>query len=396
MRKNAVFGWIKRRSTMLMAVVAVGGITGLVLLFNIRDLMPGPNNYEISSLQRLSQLGMPWGDAVNYPYYAAAKVLDLVFSPLTALRLTSVLLGFLTILLFSYTIRQWFNNRVAIATTLLFVTSSWFIATSRLGAPYIVGAFWITALAALGTWRTYTTKPLLTDGLIAIAIAISLYTPYFAVLAVTGLVLMAARRRKQLFFKPRKHQWALPLLVVLILAPIVVASIRNIEVAKSLLGVVDLPSAVYIYAKQIGQNLSQLFFRGFSDPAVNLGRLPLLDIFTVVMAAIGVLYYEHRLNLRRSQLIFGVSMVLGLSLSLSVFSLPKLAILMPLVMFLVVGGIVELLDRWLEGFPRNPIARSIGVCVMVVAIGFTSFYHLQRYFVAWTNYPDAVLAHQEQ
>lgn len=396
MRKKALLWWIKRRWMMLLAVAAVGGIGALLLLFNIRGLMPGANVYEAASVERLAQFGAPWSQPVNYPYYAAAKVIDFVASPLTALRLTSVLLGLAIIVFFSYTMRQWFNNRVAVAATLLFVTSSWFIAMSRLGAPYIAGAFWISVFAALGTWRTYTTKPLITDGLIAVSLGLSLYTPYLAVLAITGIIIMAARRRKQLFLIPRRHQWALPMIVIVLAVPLIVGVVRDIAMLRQLLGISELPRTAYLYAKQVGQNLSQLFFRGFMDPAVNLGRLPLLDIFSVVMAAIGVLYYERKLNLRRSQVLFGTTLVLGLSLSLTAFSLPKLAILMPLVMFLVVGGIVELLDRWLDGFPRNPIARSVGVCVMVIAIGFTSFYHLQRYYVAWANNPDAIAAHRRQ
>jgi hypothetical protein len=63
-------------------------------------------------------------------------------------------------------------------------------------------------------------------------------------------------------------------------------------------------------------------------------------------------------------------------------------------MLLAIGGIVEILQRWLESFPRNPVARSIGVCLLVAAIGFTSFYHLQRYFVAWGNNPAAIAEHK--
>jgi hypothetical protein len=65
-------------------------------------------------------------------------------------------------------------------------------------------------------------------------------------------------------------------------------------------------------------------------------------------------------------------------------------------MLFAIAGIVELLNRWIKSFPRNPIARSVGVCVIVIAIGFTSHYHLQRYFVAWSGNPSAIEAHQSQ
>jgi hypothetical protein len=77
------------------------------------------------------------------------------------------------------------------------------------------------------------------------------------------------------------------------------------------------------------------------------------------------------------------------------FDVGSLSIMFPIIMLIAIGGIVDILQRWLGSFPRNPVARSIGVCLLVAAIGFTSFYHLQRYFVAWGNNPAAIEAHKE-
>ena len=257
-----------------------------------------------------------------------------------------------------------------------------------------MGAFWLSLFIGIGTWRTYTTKPLLTDSLIIIAAGLSLYTPRYIWLAVIGMLVLAIRRKKQLYILPRKHQWLLPLLMLVVTTPLIYAGIRNINIVEQLLTIDSLPLNFQEFASRVFQNVSQVFFRGTISPSITLGRLPLLDIFSIVMVALGLYYFERRITLRRSQFLFAFGALAIFLVSMSAFAVGNLSIMFPIIMLLAMGGIVEILQRWLKSFPRNPIARSIGVCLIVAAIGFTSFYHLQRYFVAWGNNPDVISAHK--
>lgn len=392
MRKPTLPRWIKNRYRFLLAATSVSAVTALLLITQLTTLFAGPNQFEGDAVQALS-VSRAWQNPIDAPYYLVARFFDLFFSPLTALRLTSVGAGLATALLLSYTLRQWFSDRVAVAGILFIVTSSWFLAFSRIGAPYVMGAFWLALLVALGTWRTYTTKPLLTDSLLAFFAGLSLYTPRYTWLILISFIVLSLRRYRQFFIIPRKHQWFLPFIFVAGIIPLIYASIRDISVLDPILGIDSLPVTLREFASRAFDNVSQIFFRGTVSPGINLGRLPLLDIFSVILVALGVYFFERQIRLRRSQFLFAVGALMTFLISLSSFAIGNLTVLFPIVMFFAVGGIVELLERWLKGFPRNPIARSVGVCVVVIAIGFTSFYHLQRYFVAWANNPDAIQAH---
>ena len=45
-------------------------------------------------------------------------------------------------------------------------------------------------------------------------------------------------------------------------------------------------------------------------------------------------------------------------------------------------------NKWNEVFPLNPIAKYIGNAIVVVAVLFVGFYHINRYFFAWRNNPE--------
>ncbi len=393
MGKYAPLRWLRNKYHYLLAVISVGLVTATLLTTQLTTLFSGPNIVEAENIKTVSH-GVILSNPIDAPYYLVAKGLDLLVAPLTALRLTAVIFGLFMILLLSYTLRQWFSSRIAVTGTLFLVTSSWFLAFSRIGAPYVMGAFWLSLFIAIGTWRTYTTKPLLTDSLIVVAAGLSLYTPRYAWLAVIGMFVLTIRRRKQLYILPRRHQWLLPLIALGVTAPLIYACARNISILEQLLGINSLPLNFQEFMARVFQNVSQIFFKGTSTPYLTLGRLPLLDIFSIVMVALGLYYFERRITLRRSQFLFAFMALAIFLVSMTDFELGSLAILYPIIMLLAIGGIVEVLGRWLGAFPRNPIARSIGVCLLVAAIGFTSFYHLQRYYVAWGNNPAAIEAHK--
>jgi hypothetical protein len=378
---------------MLMAVLSIGGITLFLTLFQLQDLLPGANRYELESVVRLNSMSESLTNPFNLPYFLLAKFYSLIASDLLSLRLASATLGIATIALLAYIFRQWFNNRIAVAGTLFVVTSSWYLHLARIGAPFILSAFWLALIIAIGTWRTYTTKPFLVDTLLVIIAALSIYSAYFIWLSIVGIGVLIVRRRKQLYILPRKHQIVLPILYILLISPLIYASVKDINIALALTGLYNLPASFLEYLKQIGQNFSQIFFRGFTEPSLNLGRLAILDIFSVIMVALGILYFERQRGLRRSQLLFSATVFLAFLVSLSPFFVGKLAIFFPIIMLFGVAGIVELLNRWLKSFPGNPVARTVGVCVIVLTIGFVSNYHLQRYFVAWSGNPDVVIEH---
>ena len=136
------------------------------------------------------------------------------------------------------------------------------LAFSRIGAPYVMGAFWLSLFIGIGTWRTYTTKPLLTDSLIIIAAGLSLYTPSLYLVSSYWYACSGDSTKKQLYILPRKHQWLLPLLMLVVTTPLIYAGIRNINIVEQLLTIDSLPLNFQEFASRVFQNVSQVFFRG--------------------------------------------------------------------------------------------------------------------------------------
>jgi hypothetical protein len=152
--------------------------------------------------------------------------------------------------------------------------------------------------------------------------------------------------------------------------------------------VAGLPSH-FVGVSQIGHNLIRipvrLFIRGPLDPVQWLGRLPILDIFADAMLVLGAYsFWQHR-KLYRSKLLFG-----GLIVSTALITVGgpvTITVLMPFIYILIAAGILYMLEAWQKVFPHNPVARSFGVGILVIAVALSCNFQLRSYFVAWQNSP---------
>lgn len=68
------------------------------------------------------------------------------------------------------------------------------------------------------------------------------------------------------------------------------------------------------------------------------------------------------------------------------------AILLPFIYLLASIGIGRMLGNWFIVFPRNPVARNIGLGLIIGMIALVGYYHITRYFVAWPNSPETINA----
>ncbi|MCA9333765.1 hypothetical protein KC963_01840, partial [Candidatus Saccharibacteria bacterium] len=125
--------------------------------------------------------------------------------------------------------------------------------------------------------------------------------------------------------------------------------------------------------------------RGPLEPVLNLGRLPLLDIFSAAMAVLGVYWYSFKIKLLRTRLLSVFTFIAAILIMLN--GVTMLPLLLPLSYIVITAGIMLLLQQWFTVFPRNPIARSLGIGIVCIAIGVTGAYHMRRYFVAWSGDP---------
>lgn len=133
-----------------------------------------------------------------------------------------------------------------------------------------------------------------------------------------------------------------------------------------------------------------LFARGPLDPVRWLGQLPLLSIFEVLMFIVGVYFYVTHLGAARSRFIILLSAIAWLVIGVG--GTASLSLIVPVIYLFVATGIAFMLRQWLQVFPNNPIARSLGIFIIIVAVSLTSIYQTRSYFVAWRYNTETVKA----
>jgi len=363
-------------------IIAAFGI-GLLLFAGLDSHIAGYSEAEVQSAYEARSLSAIAADPINAPHkltaWAFAKVVD---DPVLAGRLASAAFGSAAIIFLYIATRMWHGKRVAFLATLLFATSSWFLFTARAGTPDISATLAILTLALSGYWMRVHYKNLWSYVAVVAALALVVYVPGMIWLVVLALAVRGAKElRGTLSSLPRWNLVVLlGLLTLFVALPIAIAIIRDPQVLLSLLGLPEaLPSITQMLRNIFDAGAALVAWHG-NNSALAVGYLPIMDAISVVLAVLGVYYYWQKRRLDRTKLLVGALGVSLVLLALGVVS--GFAMLLPVMFFLIAGGLAALLGRWLTVFPRNPLARSVGIIAIAVLVGFACFYNLRAYFVA--------------
>lgn len=310
-----------------------------------------------------------------------------------AMRGVSVLFGVAIVISLYYVLIQWYTKRIAILGSLLLVTSSWFLHAARLATTDIMFAL-LVVLFACGLWLQQSRasrNSVITCGVVA---ALLLYTPgmiWFVLPAAVWQHKRIGRAINELAI------WQILLLLVLglgLLLPLGWGLATEPGLYSTWLGFPSHWGSI----SQIGRNLigipRQLFWQGPADPSRWLGRLPLLDWFTIVMLAIGIYSYWFKLHLDRAWFLIYVAAV-G-SILIAVGGSVKITLFLPFIYLVVASGIALMLQQWFTVFPRNPFARSLGTTLLVLAVLSSGFYQVKQYFIAWPHTPETRAVFQQR
>jgi len=367
----------------LVAVVLL--FVGLLLVYRLGSLVGGLSPQEASQ----QAFSSSWHNIVHNPLNAPLTVLQwiaLTLSPhhgQTITRLPSSVFGILTLLAFAYILRHWYGLRTAVAGTVLFMCSSWFLHVSRLATPDILYLWAIpTLLAAQLLWQRHASRY---GSFWAAAVAgLLLYIPgivwpFLVVLLLQPQLIISGWRRLERWWL----RTALALFCLLLLLPLAYAMWCTPTLFQSWLGLPHaFESGIHI-VKRLIDSITFFVYRGPLMPMLWLDKVPILDIFAVVMLLLGGIFYGRHYRLLRTRLLLGLFLVGSILFALGgpvVFSL-----LVPLGYFVVAAGVGYLLHEWLHVFPRNPLARSIGFGLLSAAIILSCAYNLRAYFVAWPH-----------
>ncbi len=332
---------------------------------------------------------------INSPY----KILDFAFMQINMHsaaygRISSVVFALIALALFAVIMLRWHGRRAAIYATVLFGASGWLLHAGRLGdghAPMLVIPL---ALILFASWLNTTDKHGPALLYMTLASVLALLTPG-AVWFLLAAYLLIWRAIIEHITEARVWEKILSIIVILSCILLLAYTLYNSPLLYK--AWLDLPATwptPTIILKQWLDSAAYLFVRGPSDPVLWLPHMPILDIFTSLMALVGAYFYAtHYKNLRTHVLV--AFLAIG-SVLVALNGATNMSYIVPVAYLLAGTGVTFVLRRWLIVFPRNPLARGLGIGLIGLVVVAASLYHARSYFVAWTYSPPKVAAFRDR
>jgi len=380
-----VGNWFAANWMNLAYAVVVAASIVFVLWFGLGDMLPGLSRQEAAQAASADTMRELINNPIGLPHKAVQFATLQLGNGDGMVRSASALIGLLVLGCFYYVLRSWYTRRVAILGTLTFATSAWFLHTARSGTEASMYLLLFGAVACV-TWlqRSRGSIPaVLASALLAL---ILLYIPGMIWFVVPAILWQLDRISEIAKGRNPAILVAISLFVLAALSPIGWAMYQHPDLIKTYFGLPQtMPDPVQV-AKNIAHIPVQLFVRGPDNPALWLGRLPLLNLFTSVMFAIGLYAYAQNRKLDRVGFALFVFVVGGLLASIG--GPVSLTIFLPFVYLISVSGIALMLQKWFTVFPLNPFARSSGTILMTIVVLLAAFNGFSHYFIAWPNTPQ--------
>ncbi len=376
---------LRQHRRLIIILAAAFAAVCFLLLYRLGSLTGGMSIGEVATARTL----VGWHGIYHDPLYLP---LELVRSAVfflfpdhgqTLTRLPNVLFGLLAIISFGWLMRLWHGRRTAILATALFATGAWTLHASRLAS---FDALYFCAIPILlltyvkmqrdnqKAWVFYGSM---------MAWGALLYVPGLIWLLV--LTLYASRKAVVSGWQHFSSWWQRLgyLLIGIIWLPLLTFRLQDTELLKTWLGMPLDFAAPLTLLKQFMAVFVHLFVKGPEYPALWLGQAPILDIFTLAACLIGIYFYARNWKASRSRLL-GSFFIVGAVL-IGLGGPVGLSLLVPVLYLLAATGIAYLTREWLQTFPLNPLARGLGISLVVLAVVLSCTYNARSYFVAWPH-----------
>lgn len=307
------------------------------------------------------------------------------------MRLISVTVGLAALVCFYLLIRHWHTRRMALIATALMGGSSWFLSISRAATPDILFVAMPLALICVNyfSYRRERVAPKTVFMVKVFTTIIALYVPTM-IWFVLIIDAMYFRQLKLVWKKLPNKEIVIGLLTLAVgITPLVYSFVKDIHILQLWAG---LPTSLLTpkdYGVQLTHIVLSVGYKTVFNPGIRLATTPLLDIMSSIFLCIGLYSYwlKRHAKITTVLLVMGLTSVTVLTLTNGADSGP-LALLLPFVYINIAAGATLLLQQWFRVFPKNNIARGIGVFLLCALVSLGVFFHFQKYFVAWPQNPD--------
>ncbi len=350
-----------------------------IMFYKLGSLTPGLGPSEIETYTNSSSLSAIANNIVNAPYKLSVLVSTKIFNGPFGLRLTGALIGSASIVLFYLIARRIFIGIVAIATTILYASSTLLLSLSRTATPGIM-LLSLLALVTVGFFIRYEKKPNISWLTASALLALSLYVPGILPFIVLGLIWQFKNIKKS--FEKLNNATIIFCSVIfgILLVPLLVGIAKDTSILQELLGYNELNQ----FSKRVAVAAASLFAVSPKNPELWLGRQPILDVFASVMFIYGIFVLITKRRLDRFWAILGIFVLTFLWIGIT-GNFYGLLLALPFVYLVIGSGLQSLIDKWFSVFPKNPIARYLGLILLTAAVITAANFQAYRYFVAWSH-----------
>lgn len=380
----------------IIGYIALVLITLYAMFWRLGTLVPGLNQIEIDQ----ALLSTDLGSLVDNPLDPLFRFLQwvsfgVVNDPLVATRLSSAVLGVGCVVLMYKVITLKFSARIGIVSSIIFASSSWLLSYARFGHPAIATVFLLTALI-FTAYKAYETRSVPWLVALALVCSVGLYHRWFVYFFIIGAIVSLPVIKEQAHLTKKRTKQIFVAVGLIVVLPLVIALFRNPELARVLLNLPDAFPSPADLLTNAQESIAHVFWASRDFPALHLGSVPMLDIFSAAMVALGLYHLDHEISKTLSRFVL-VSFVFSFGL-LTINPDPfAYAVLIPFTYVLLAAGFIMLNGQWNEIFPKNPVARTAAFLPLTVLVLSVMAYHNERYFLAWPRtteviqqYPEAI------
>lgn len=356
------------------------------------NLPPGLASAEITTAVRHIDLQ----SIVNLPINPLHSLLQWVSMELfgvnpASLRLPSVIIAAGSIYLMYQLLKKWFGKPTALLSSLLIVSSDWFLFIGRLGVGSIEFTFWLTlaflALTKLISRQSWWLLPFTFSLAMLLFVPFGIYAVVVLVASLLGFTVLRARL-VDINVTPKIISGVIAFIG---LSVFVTVSFINHEFLKNIIGIsAGLPSVTEYIRNVIINTSGSVALLPDNNPLIGPTGLLYVRFFELIFILFGLaMLWRTRVN-RLNLTVIILSVTLALASGLSSGSRGGSIMLLPAAIYLT-AGIRYLIHRWQRTFPKNPYARMAAFVPIVALLALVIFTHYQMYFHIWSKQTETRL-----